>query len=156
MHRVNRGWVLLVVYSTLARVLGVLPEPVALGAAALAGEALFHLRPDPRDMVIRNLRRVVGTETNRSSLDRWARRSFRSYARYWVEGARLASTPASEIIQRVVTDGFDYVTEAMAAGRGVVVALPHMGSWEYGGAYVAAKGIPVTAVAERIEPPALF
>ena len=44
----------------------------------------------------------------------------------------------------------------MAAGRGVIMALPHVGSWEYGGAFLATQGLPMTAVAERIEPPELF
>jgi KDO2-lipid IV(A) lauroyltransferase len=56
----------------------------------------------------------------------------------------------------VVDEGFHHLVEGMEAGRGVVLALPHLGSWEYGGAFLAAKGYPMTAVAERIEPPELF
>lgn len=52
--------------------------------------------------------------------------------------------------------GFDHLVAGMAAGRGVVLALPHVGSWEYGGAYLSAVGFPMTAVAERIEPAELF
>lgn len=156
MNRLNRGRVELLVYTRLGRALSALPEPAALAAAALVGEALFHLRPEARRVVTRNIRRVVGTELDQSSLDRWVKRSFRAYARYWVEGARLAKTPASEIMQRVVTEGLVYLTDAMATGNGVVMALPHVGSWEYGGAYLALKGFPMTAVAERIEPPELF
>jgi KDO2-lipid IV(A) lauroyltransferase len=44
----------------------------------------------------------------------------------------------------------------MASGKGVVLALPHVGSWEYGGTFLAAVGYPMTSVAERIEPPELF
>jgi KDO2-lipid IV(A) lauroyltransferase len=44
----------------------------------------------------------------------------------------------------------------MAAGRGVVIALPHIGSWEWGGAYLSRLGLPMTAVAERLEPEELF
>ena len=44
----------------------------------------------------------------------------------------------------------------MAGGRGVVMALPHVGSWEWGGAFLATVGYPMTTVAERIEPPELF
>ena len=36
------------------------------------------------------------------------------------------------------------------------MALPHVGSWEYGGAFFATQGLPMTAVAERLEPPELF
>ena len=58
--------------------------------------------------------------------------------------------------QRTFVDGLDYLVEGMAAGNGVIMALPHVGSWEYGGAFLATQGMPMTSVAERIEPPELF
>ena len=44
----------------------------------------------------------------------------------------------------------------MALGRGIVMALPHVGSWEWGGAWLALEGMPMTAVVERLEPEQLF
>ena len=126
-------------YSTLGRALAAVPEPVALGIAAIVGDVLHQVRHEPRRNVERNLRRVVGRDLDQASLNRWSRRAFRAYARYWVEGARLPSTSRSEVLERfVVVDGFEHLVEAMAAGNGVVLALPHVGSWEYGGTYLAA------------------
>ena len=70
--------------------------------------------------------------TTQAVVDRWARRSFRAYARYWVEGARLRAHPAgrgggSARSSRASTTW----PRAMAAGKGVIMALPHIGSWEY-------------------------
>jgi lauroyl/myristoyl acyltransferase len=153
---VNKGRLVFHLYLNLGRALSALPEPVALAAAAAIGDVMFSVRRHHRDMVTRNLRRVLGGDVDEASLDRWAKRAFRAYARYWVEGARLGSTPMTEVVQRFVTEGFEHLVDGMAAGNGVVVALPHVGSWEYGGAFIAAKGFPMTAVAERIEPPELF
>ncbi len=36
------------------------------------------------------------------------------------------------------------------------MALPHLGSWDWGGAFLAAIGYPMTSVAEQLEPPELF
>ncbi|MBV8463283.1 MAG: phosphatidylinositol mannoside acyltransferase, partial [Acidimicrobiales bacterium] len=83
-------------------------------------------------------------------------RAFHAYARYWVEGARLGATPRREVVQRFQVDGLHHLVDGMAAGNGVVMALPHVGSWEYGGAFLAAVGLPMTSVAERIEPPELY
>ena len=58
--------------------------------------------------------------------------------------------------QRTFVQGLEYLVEGMAAGKGVIMALPHVGSWEYGGAFLATQGLPMTSVAERIEPPELF
>ncbi len=97
-----------------------------------------------------------GNAADAAILDRWARRAFHAYARYWVEGARLGSTPRQEVVQRTFVQGLHHLVDGMAAGKGVILALPHVGSWEYGGAFLAASDLPMTAVAERIEPPELF
>jgi KDO2-lipid IV(A) lauroyltransferase len=147
-------------YTTLGRCLAALPEPVAMGVASGVGDLLFRVRPDQRRMVSANLRRVLGADpgdpVDRLTLDHWARRSFRAYARYWVEGARLGRTSPIEVEQRTFVQGLEYLVEGMAAGKGVIMALPHVGSWEYGGAFLATQGLPMTSVAERIEPPELF
>jgi KDO2-lipid IV(A) lauroyltransferase len=154
---VDKGVVVFHTYRTLGAVLSALPEPAALAAASLAGTVLARVRSDQRATIASNLRRVLGPGTDPRSLDRWVDRAFRSYARYWMEGARLARTPRSEVMQHfVVEEGLGYLAEGMASGRGVVMALPHVGSWEYGGAFLAGIGYPMTAVAERVEPPRLF
>jgi lauroyl/myristoyl acyltransferase len=123
----------------------------------VVGDVLYRVRHEHRAMVKANLRRVLGSEGGDAQLlDRWARRSFRTYARYWVEGARLPTTSPDEVIQHVFVDGLHHLHEAKAAGKGTILALPHIGSWEYGGAFLATQDLPMTAVAERIEPPALF
>ncbi len=153
----NREKLIFRTYTTLARLLAALPEPVAMGVAGAVGDVLFAVRDEQRRMVSNNLRRVLdATTTDQDILDQWARRSFRAYARYWVEGARLGRTSATEVEQRTFVDGLGYLAEGLAAGSGVIMALPHVGSWEYGGAFLATQGMPMTSVAERIEPPELF
>lgn len=147
-------------YKALSRGLSAVPEPVALGVANLAGDVLFKVRRDQRAMVVNNLRRILGADADdpndRFLLDRWARRSFRAYARYWVEFFRLSRISPGEVEQRMLVQGMSNLVEGMAIGKGVVMALPHLGSWEFGGAFLATQGFPMTAVAERLDPPALF
>ena len=153
----DKGQAVFRTYATLGRCIAALPEPMAIGLGNMAGDVLHRVRDDQREMVTANLRRVLGSAVDDPEvLDRWVRRSFRSYARYWVEGARLPSISSEEVEKRVVLDGIEHVRQGMAAGKGVIVALPHVGSWEYAAAYLCTQGIAMTAVAERIEPPALF
>lgn len=153
----DKGQAVFRTYRTLGRCIAALPEPMAIGLGNMAGDVLHRVRDDQREMVTANLRRVLGSAVDDPQvLDRWVRRSFRSYARYWVEGARLPSISSEEVEKRVVLDGIEHVQQGMAAGKGVIVALPHVGSWEYAAAYLCTQGIAMTAVAERIEPPALF
>ena len=153
----NKGQAIFRTYTTLGRALAALPEPVALAVANRVGDVMYRVRGNQRRMVVSNLRRVVGAEESDTAvLDRWARKSFRTYARYWVEGARLPSTSPIEVEERTFVQGFEYLQEGMAAGRGVILVLPHIGSWEFGGAFLATQDMPMTSVAERIEPPELF
>ena len=89
---VNKGQAVFRTYTTLGRCLAALPEPVALGVANVVGDVLFRVRHEHRPMVSDNLRRVLGADAatdDRSSSTAGHARSFRAYARYWVEGARL-------------------------------------------------------------------
>ena len=153
----DKGQLVFRTYTTLGSAIAAVPEPVALGLGTLVGDVLYRVRHEHRDMVKANLRRVLGSDGGDDRLlDRWARRSFRTYARYWVEGARLPSRSSDEVGQRVFAEGLHHLYGAKAAGKGTILALPHIGSWEYGGAYLATRDLPMTAVAERIEPPELF
>ena len=153
----DTGQVVFRTYTTLGSCIAALPEPVALGLGNVVGDVLYRVRHEHRTMVKANLARVLGAEGGDAELlDRWARRSFRAYARYWVEGARLPGTSPDEVVQHTFVDGLHHLHESSATGRGTILALPHIGSWEYGGAFLATQELPMTAVAERIEPPALF
>jgi phosphatidylinositol dimannoside acyltransferase len=154
---VNRGEAKFRIYTTLQRGIAALPEPVALGVARVVGDVLFEVQRDDRAMVQKNLRRVLGAEeTDQAVLERWARQSFRAYARYWVEGARLGNTSPEEVERRTLVHGLHYLRDGLAAGNGAILALPHVGSWEFGGAFLATQDMPMTSVMERIEPPELF
>ena len=153
----NQGQAVFRTYTTLARCLAALPEPVAMGVASRVGDLLFAVRGEQRRMVSANLARVLNAGPgDRALLDHWARRSFRAYARYWVEGARLGRTSPTEVEERTFVQGLEYLVEGVASGQGCIMALPHVGSWEYGGAFLATQNLPMTSVAERIEPPELF
>ena len=137
------------------------PEPLAAGAAAVVGEVLARRGGTPMAMAERHLTRVLGSSSSvppdPALVRRWARRSFRAYARYWMEGARLPTMDPAAVDDRMVVErGYEHLQAAMAAGRGVVMALPHVGSWEWGGAFLAHRGYPMTSVAEPLEPPEMF
>ena len=38
----------------------------------------------------------------------------------------------------------------------MIIALPHLGGWEWAGRWIADRGHPITVVVERIDPPELF
>ena len=50
-------------------------------------------------------------------------------------------------------DHYDVVEAAMSRGRGLIFVTGHLGNWELAGAYVAARGIPIDAIARRMKNP---
>lgn len=123
-------------------------SPIALGASSTSREK--------RSIIARHLRRADPSLSG-VALRRAVNEAFDSYARYYVESFRLPSLSARQVDAGMSVVGYDeYVVPALSEGRGVVLALPHLGGWEWAGRWLADRGHRVTAVVERIEPPELF
>ena len=90
-------------------------------------------------------------------MTRFVDRAFGGYGHYWAESAKLPAISPSTIVRRFrICEGLEHLYEARDRGRGTILALPHVGSWEWGGAFLAQIDMPMTAVAEVLEPAALF
>ncbi|MDX3102972.1 phosphatidylinositol mannoside acyltransferase [Nonomuraea angiospora] len=103
-----------------------------------------------------NLARVTGLDVGGRELRELSRAGMRSYFRYFHEIFRLPSMSVEEIVRRSHVIGAEHVHTTVAAGRGVVLALPHMGNWDQAGAWLVGVGHPFTTVAERLKPESLF
>lgn len=133
-----------------------LPRFIAAGAFD-AVAAASTLRPGSYQQLRRNLRQVVGPHMSERQLDILVRKAVASYTRYWREVFQLPSMDPAEIARRTEVRGMRYVKDLMAGGRGVVVALTHSGNWDAGAVIITkVHGIPMTTVAERLEPESLF
>jgi KDO2-lipid IV(A) lauroyltransferase len=98
-----------------------------------------------------------GVEVPAALLDRFVERGFASYGQYWAEGAKLSGLRPSTITERFkIGEGLEYLRDAKALGKGIVIALPHIGSWDWGGSFLATLDLGMTAVAEELEPAELF
>ncbi|MFZ8902120.1 MAG: phosphatidylinositol mannoside acyltransferase [Ilumatobacteraceae bacterium] len=131
--------------------------PMAVTDAVAAGVAIPALfaSGDKRRMVERHLNRAVpGLSPGRRR--RMVTAVFDNYARYYLESFRLPSISPRAVERNFSIEGFEHVEHGLEAGRGVVVALPHLGGWEWAGRWITDKGIPMTVVVERLDPPELF
>jgi KDO2-lipid IV(A) lauroyltransferase len=50
-------------------------------------------------------------------------------------------------------EGWELIEQVMARGKGAVMVSGHIGNWELAGAYVAARGVPLDAIARRMANP---
>ncbi|GGO82454.1 phosphatidylinositol mannoside acyltransferase [Wenjunlia tyrosinilytica] len=102
-----------------------------------------------------NLSRVV-PDAGPERLAELSRAGMRSYMRYWLESFRLPTWSPERVRASFDPKDVHRVDEGMAAGKGVVLALPHLANWDLAGAWIAERGYPFTTVAERLKPEKLF
>jgi len=133
-----------------------LPAPAADLAGRLLGLGMATADVKRRRLVERNLERVHGRSLPALERRRLVRRAFDSYARYWVEAFRLSELSPAFIDANFTHHGLEHVDDALAAGKGAILALPHLGGWEFAGAWMHNHGYPMTVVVEPLAPAALF
>ena len=103
------------------------------------------------------MRRALGPDASAREIARAVDRVFEWYGRYWLDSFRLPHLDVAEIDRGFTHEGIEAITRAMEQGRPPIVALPHLGGWEWAAAWITqVMGVPVTAVAERLEPPEVF
>jgi lauroyl/myristoyl acyltransferase len=107
-------------------------------------------------MLEANLARVVGPEVDADELASLSRAAMRSYMRYWSESFSLPRWSTSDVLARIEVRGTDVLDDAIARGRGLVIALPHSGNWDLVGAWFVMTRQGFATVAERLSPEGLF
>ncbi|SVA06618.1 uncharacterized protein METZ01_LOCUS59472, partial [marine metagenome] len=135
----------------------VVPWRIGEAASRGLGRVVGRFGSDRRRLVERHVRRVRGAGLTGTDLRRAVDDVFASYANYWFQSLRLPAMDPDEIDAGFTEEGFDHVVEAQESGRGVILALPHLGGWDWAGSWVSrVVGFPVAAVVEPLEPPELF
>jgi phosphatidylinositol dimannoside acyltransferase len=140
--------------------------PASWGRAAFMAVAeIAWRRQGPGVQVLEaNLRRVLSYTEHTQDVDgqelrALSRAALRSYARYWFETFRLPAIPIAQIMagMHINPEGEAELFANLKAGRGVIVALPHMGNFEQAGAWVVQEGAgKFTTVAERLRPESVY
>lgn len=132
-----------------------LPEPVAQAVFRLLADVAWRRRTASVVRLETNLRRVR-PQASYDEIRALARSSMRSYLCYWCDVFRLPDWSRERVVGTVRVENEDYLRDALAAGRGVVAALMHMGNWDHAGAWASLTGAPVVTVAERLRPERLY
>ncbi|MYR76592.1 MULTISPECIES: phosphatidylinositol mannoside acyltransferase [unclassified Streptomyces] len=133
-----------------------LPEPVAQALFRTLADQVWKRRGKSVLRLESNLARVV-PDADAARLAELSKAGMRSYMRYWMESFRLPTWSAERIRASIEVDGVQRLTEGLDAGKGVVLALPHLGNWDLAGAWVTTDlKVPFTTVAERLKPESLY
>lgn len=102
-----------------------------------------------------NLARVLGCEVSDPRIRPLSLRAMQSYMRYYCETFMLSRWTDEQIFGMVRTENSEPVMDAVKTG-GVVLALPHLGNWDWAGAWAAHSFGSLCTVAERLRPEGVF
>ncbi len=141
----------------LLRLVATLLAPFSLRTASGVGAVIGGLGYRPfrirADRVERYIRAAFPAFSD-TRVREVARESYRGLGRVTIEGILLSRQPREAILGAFSgIEGWEKLEAAVAAGRGVVLVSGHIGSWELCAAYMAARGIPVDAIAMHMANP---
>ena len=142
-------------YKFVSRLARIIPaSAIAVATAVVVPVACAFMRKQ-RPIVARNMRRV-NPELQGHKLRHAVRKSYESYARYFIETFRLPMLSKKEIDSKISVTGFEHIENALKLGKGVILALPHLGGWEWSGRWLIHQGHNLNAVVEKLDSQALF
>lgn len=131
-----------------ARLAKVAPPALRYGAAAAGGSLWWTLDVRRRRPVLANYAAVLGLPERDPKVARVAREAFRNYGRMLADFLLLGALERAELSAHLSIDGQEHADRALAGGRGAILTLPHMGSWDFAGGLASILGYRIAAVAE--------
>jgi len=138
------------VYRGLSGVFGLFPEPLVRGAGRGLGKGLSHVAGERFALGKRHMRRALGPDAPDAEVEAATREMFASYGRYWAEVFWFRVRRKEEVVDRARVTGLEHLDDAREQGRGIILALPHIGNWDVAGAVAEALEMPVMAVVEDL------
>jgi KDO2-lipid IV(A) lauroyltransferase len=137
------------------KIVQILPEKVAYRLFEKLGK-IFYNRNGKAVQRLRSNLQVVLPNAKADDLEKIVIKGISSYFRYWCDTFRFPGWGNQKILDSVNATNENLLKDPVAAGTGVIVALPHSGNWDHAGAYFCAQGISLVSVAERVKPEKLF
>lgn len=152
----SRNAALYVALRTAAILLRLIPDRAAHALADFAGKVAYFGATQVRRNVLENLAVVLETVPEDPALTPYAKETFRTDAKNWVDTLRIRRTSFDRIEHDVTVDHFERIESALAEGRGLVLVTLHVGNFDLVGQLLAARGYRLTVPVERMEPARLF
>ncbi|HET9170795.1 MAG TPA: phosphatidylinositol mannoside acyltransferase [Actinospica sp.] len=133
-----------------------LPERTAYRLFELAADRSWRKRGKSVRRLESNLARVLGPDATEEQIRAVSKQGMRNYMRYYCDTFRLETWSRERTLSTITVENEEWLKATLASGRGIVLALPHMGNWDHAGAWAARTANGFTTVAERLKPEKLY
>ena len=137
-----------VIFWSVRFLVGILPRWFVYWAAHRLGDINYLFDARGREAVRSNLRKILPPGTSEDRIRFEARWVFRNFAKVIAEffGFRQFGPEFGE--RYIQTKGIEHLDNALAKGRGAVLASAHIGNWELAAGDLARRGYKVWAIVQ--------
>lgn len=142
-------------FRTIEGIIARLPRRLAYAIGVVTSTLAFPLLARQRRALESNLQQVF-PEMPAPQLRKLAWQNWLNYCKAWIDFFKIPRMDRRHLGGLLTKVGVEHLDRAMAAGRGVIVVAPHMGSWELAAASWAATFGEIGIMVEQIEPRRLF
>jgi len=119
------------------------------------GRFAWHLALHERKKSLRHLTDAFGDELSKEEIIRLSKGVFNNLSVCVADAVRLPNLVSHGLDRIVTVENFQYLTDAIAEGHGVLLQTGHFGNWELLGTWLAQNGIPMRVIAKRSYDPRL-
>lgn len=126
----------------------ILPRKSALRFGDSLAVLVWYLLPKFRRLALDMLYTAFGDHYTPEQRKDIARRAYRNLVRSMIDFLRFPKLTTEELLELCDSaDGWHNLERALDESPGAVIGLAgHFGNWEYSGAYLPARGVPLAAV----------
>ncbi len=143
-----------IVYYLVFGLIGIvqqLPLSVCVGLGRGMGAVAWALFPQYRRLVRGNLETAFGKDWDRNKLNCSVAEHFRTLGANLISAVRFFAADEDLIRKHTTMENLELLLEAHAKGRGVILAISHIGNWElFAQACFYAKDLPFGTVFQRV------
>ncbi len=151
------GKVTVCAYKLASSLIKAIPDHLLSRVSNALGRCAYRLSFRKRAIVERNMHRTHDGPITNHELREKTQQAFISYAKYWTDSAKMQSLTDYQIDAGFTVEGFEHIEDAWSEGPGPILALPHLGGWEWAGRWLTCRPkFEVTVVVEPQQPEELF
>ena len=136
------------VMKLVSKIFCLLPRSVGMAFGSMLGRLALKIVPEWRmKMAAANVEECLHVTPEEAK--KIADQSVTKFGRMIIEVLRFPLLTGDTIGTVVKTDGLEYLEEAYAKGKGVLMCTGHFGNWELTGADLALHGYPMLSIARK-------